>query len=619
MDLMRRMAPLLLAGALLVGCNQQAAAPAAIVPTPVVAPIPEPTRVLWGDLHLHTAWSFDAFIFATTATPDDAYNFAKGAPLAHPSGGAYQLDRPLDFLAVTDHSEYVGVVNAAANPSNPLSTVPVVAQLLSSDPMVAGQAFFAMGNAIHAGNKDFFAPQRTASDQASADTWTRTVQIANRQNDPGRFTALIGYEWTAAQQGAEIHRNIIYRGNTAPFPYTSMESNNPEDLWSFLENARRSGMPVLAIPHNPNLSNGAMFATTDYNGRQITAAYADTRSRNEPVVEITQSKGTSEAHPSLSPNDEFARFELFETFPGSDTPMANFAGGYVRDALKKGLVMQDTDGFNPYRFGVIGGTDNHVAMPPVIEKNYWGTTGNRDGTATLRLNCTFCSPGSDFRKFSSSGLTAVWAPANTREAVFDALARKETYATTGPRMQVRFFGGFGMNAVRPGEASWVATAYTTGVPMGGTLSGAARGGPPSFAVWALKDPEGANLDRAQIVKVWSKAGVTHEAIFDVAVSPLRGIDPSTGKPVPVGNTVDVATATYTNTIGAPILAVLWTDPAFDPTAQAAYYVRVIEIPTPRWSTYDAARLGRAVPADLPSSIQERAFTSAIWYDPLASR
>ena len=614
----RTLAPLAVVAALVGGCNDDAKTTTATAPPPApAASLPtgqEPTKVLWGDLHLHTAWSFDAFVFTTTATPDDAYNFAKGAALAHPAGGAYALDRPFDFLAVTDHSEYVGVVNTGADPKNPLSTVPVMAQLLSTNPQVSGQAFLAMGSAIHAGNKDYFAPQRAASDQASLDTWNKTVEIANRQNVPGKFTALVAYEWTASQNGGEIHRNVIYRGDSGPPPYTSMDSNRPEDLWKFLESNRTAGRPVLAIPHNSNVSNGEIFGTTDSFGKKMTADYIQTRTRNEPVVEITQTKGTSETHPSLSPNDEFAGFELYLTFPGSSNPITKFAGGYVRDALKTGLAIQDGDGFNPYRFGVVGGTDSHLAMSPVMENNYFGTTGNRDGTAQLRLDCTYCAAGSDFRKFSSSGLSAVWAPENTRAAVFDAIQRKETYPTTGPRMQVRFFGGFGLGGFSPGVGDWVTTAYKTGVPMGGLL-GAPEGRSPFFVVWALKDPNGANLDRAQIIKVSSKGGVTREEIFDVALSGGRVVNPATGKAPPVGNTVNVASATYTNTIGAASLTATWLDPTFDPAARAAYYVRVLEIPTPRWSTYDAARLARTAPADLPSTIQERAFTSAIWFDP----
>ncbi len=577
-------------------------------------PVQDRTRLLWGDLHLHTAWSFDAFVFTTTATPDDAYNFAKGAALAHPAGGSYRLNRPFDFLAVTDHSEYVGVVNTAADKTNPLSTLAVVAQLLSPDPKVSGQAFLAMGSAIHAGNKDYFTPQTPAANQAIADAWTRTVQIANRQNDPGKFTALVGYEWTGSLSGAEIHRNVIYRGDNGPLPYTSMDSNHPEDLWNFLEQNRQAGRPVLAIPHNSNVSNGLMFGTKDSYGQRMTPAYIQARARNEPVVEITQTKGTSETHPSLSPNDEFAGFELFESFPGSSTPITQFAGGYLRDALKTGLAIQDGDGFNPYRYGIAGGTDSHLAMSPVMENNYFGTTGNRDGTAQLRLDCTYCGSGSDFRKFSSSGLTAVWATENTRAGVFDSIQRKETYATTGPRMQVRFFGGFELAGYLPADPDWVEKSYQRGVPMGGLL-GTAAGRQPVFTFLALKDPDGANLDRVQIVKVSSKGGVTREEVYDVALSGGRSVNPATGKAPPVGTTVNLVNATYSNTIGAATLSGVWVDQAFDPAARSAYYVRVLEIPTPRWSTYDAVRLARAAPADLPPTIQERAFTSPIWYDP----
>ena len=621
--LVRDMAPLVLACALLAGCEPPPNNGATKAPVPAtgsaIAATPTElasTKVLFGDLHMHTGWSFDAFIFKTTATPEDAYTFAKGGPLAHPAGGAYQLDRPLDFLAVTDHSEFAGVMPAMADPASPLSKLAFAKNVVSPNPMVNGQAFVIFGNAIRTGNLSLFEGQQAEAYKVVSDTWAKAIEIANRQNDPGKFTALVAYEWTAADTGREIHRNIIFRGSTAPLPFTSMDSNRPEDLWGYLETARSAGQSVLAIPHNPNLSDGGMFATTDSLGKPLTAAYAQTRLRNEPVVEITQTKGTSETHTTLSPNDEFAGFELFDSFPGTGAPITHLAGSYVRDALKTGVALQDGDGFNPYRFGVVGGTDSHLAMSPVMEKNYFGTVGTRDGTAAARLNCTFCSPGSDFRKYSSSGLAALWARENTREAIFDALARKEAYATTGPRMQVRFFGGFGISAVHAGSDGWVEAAYRLGVPMGGSFNRSARiGSTPSFAIWALKDPEGANLDRLQIIKVWSRNGVSHEKIFDVALSDSRVVNVSTGKAPPVGNTVNVAAATYTNTIGAATLSANWSDPAFDPNAQAAYYVRALEIPTPRWSTYDAARLLRPVPADLPATIQERAFTSAIWYNP----
>ncbi|WP_296597219.1 DUF3604 domain-containing protein [Phenylobacterium sp.] len=576
------------------------------------------TKVLFGDLHMHTGWSFDAFTFGTTATPEDAYNFAQGGALAHPAGGVYRLDRPLDFLAVTDHSEFMGVMIRMRDPSSPLSKLAIAKAALDRDPKVSGAAFRAVANAFRTGDLAVFEDQADTARKVAADTWGRVVEIANRQNKPGKFTALIGYEWTSSEEGKNLHRNVIFRGDNAPLPFTAVDSRRPEDLWKYLDATRQAGQPVLAIPHNSNLSDGAMFAKTDSDGKPIDAAYAATRARNEPMVEITQVKGTSEAHPALSPNDEFANFELLETYVASDKPVTKFAGSYVRDAWRTGLSFQDGSGFNPYRFGVIGSTDSHVAMSPVIEKNYWGKVGLRDGTPQVRLDCTYCAGGSDISKFGSAGLAAVWARENTRAAIFDALQRNETYGTSGPRMQVRFFGGYGMDRVKPGAAGWVETAYGAGVPMGATLP-AAGGKAPSFVVWALKDAMGANLDRVQIIKLWSKNGVSHEKIYDVALSGGRKVDPGTGKAPPVGNTVDVASATYKNSIGAVSLTANWTDPEFDASAPAAYYVRVLEIPTPRWSTYDAAKLKREIPRGLAPTIQERAFTSAIWYTPAPGR
>lgn len=571
------------------------------------------TKVLFGDLHMHTGWSFDAFTFGTTATPEDAYNFAQGGALAHPAGGVYKLDRPLDFLAVTDHSEFMGVMIQMRDPSSPLAKLAIAKAALDKDPKVSGAAFRAVGNAFRTGDLSVFEDQAETARKVAADTWSKTIEIANRQYKPGKFTTLIGYEWTSSDEGKNLHRNVIFRGNTAPLPFTAVDSRRPEDLWKYLDATRQSGQPVLAIPHNSNLSDGAMWARVDSDGRPITAAYAATRARNEPLAEITQVKGTSEAHPSLSPNDEFANFELLETYVASDKPVTKFAGSYVRDAWRTGLSFQDGSGFNPYRFGVIAASDTHVAMSSVIESNYWGKVGTRDGTAQVRLDCTYCAGGSDISKFGASGLAAVWARDNTREAIFDALQRNETYGTSGPRMQVRFFGGYDIGKVKAGGAGWIESAYRAGVPMGGALKPAGKA--PSFVVWALKDAMGANLDRVQVIKLWSKNGVSHEKIYDVALSGGRKVDPKTGKAPAVGDTVDVSTATYKNTIGAVTLSANWTDPDFDPAAPAAYYVRVLEIPTPRWSTYDAVRLKRAIPRGLAPTIQERAYTSPIWYDP----
>lgn len=586
----------------------------------VVAPPPAPTpaelaqsKVLFGDLHVHTSWSFDAFVFKTTSTPDDAYRFAKGGPLTHPSGGTYQLDRPLDFLAVSDHSEFMGLMNGMRDPASPMSKLPIAPDALSPDINVAARTFTRISEALRTPGSTVFAGVEGELRRAPADTWTKEVEAANRHNQPGKFTALIAYEWTASSGGKNLHRNVIYRGDTAPQPFTSLDSAKPEDLWRHLDAQRRQGLAVMAIPHNANLSDGAMFANVDSDGKKIDAAYAALRARNEPIVEITQTKGTSETHPSLSPNDEFADHELVEQYVGRDKPVTQFAGSYVRDALRTGLAMQDGEGFNPYRLGFIGSTDVHTGMSPIQESRYAGKVGALDGTPQVRLDCTYCAGNMDFRKFSASGLAAVWARENTRAGIFDALQRRETYATTGPRIQVRVFAGRDMAPVRPGSAGWAERGYRFGVPMGGALT-ALGGKAPSFAVWAAKDVAGANLDRVQVVKVWSRGGVSGEKIYDVALSGGRKIDPRTGKAPAVGNTVDVRRATYANTIGAVTLTATWTDPNFDPRAQAAYYVRVLEIPTPRWSTFDAKALGRPAPVNLPATIQERAFTSPIWYD-----
>lgn len=570
------------------------------------------TRPLFGDLHMHTAFSFDAFTFKTTATPDDAYSFAQGNPLAHPAGGVYELNRPLDFLAVTDHAEFMGVTRAFGDPANPLSQLPIAAEVTNPDPKIASAGFQRLAGALRDGTMESLLGPRKNAAAVVEDAWARVKAAANRHYQPGKFTTLIGYEFTASSEGRNLHRNVIYRTADAPLPFSTVQSRDPADLWRFLEGVRQRGYPVLSIPHNSNASDGVMFGRADYNGKPIDAAYAALRLRNEPIVEVTQVKGTSETHPALSPNDEFADFEILPTYIASPKRVTKFAGGYVRDALGEGLAMQDGEGFNPYRFGLIGSTDSHTAIAPVDEDNYSGKVGALDGTAKSRLDCTYCT-GSDYRNFAAAGLAVVWAPQNTREAVWDALARKETYATTGPRMQVRFFGGWDYDAVQPGRGNWIEQAYARGVPMGGTLA-SGRIGRPMFLVSALKDPESANLDRIQIVKVWTKGGRHFEKVFDVAMSGNRKVDPRTGKVAPVGNTINRKTMTYANTIGAPSLQARWSDPEFEPGTLAAYYVRVLEIPTPRWSSYDAHRLGREPLKDWPFSIQERAFTSPIWYD-----
>ena len=562
-------------------------------------------KPLFGELHIHTSFSFDAYTFNTRATPDDAYRFGKGKPLKHPLGKTYQLNRPLDFMAVTDHGIFMGVMSKMADKNHPLSKHPLAKTINDPDPNVRSSAFTQIVAIARSGDTKgpLYDPQ------ILRDTWDETIASANRHYQPGTFTTFIAYEWSTSENGMNMHRNVIFRGDSAPVPFTRADSQKPEDLWAWMDKIRAEGYEALAIPHNSNMSDGRMFELETSWDTPFTREYADQRNRNEPLVEITQVKGTSETHPTLSPLDEFADFELVEKRVASPIDITKFAGGYVRDAYRSGLEFQDTKGFNPYRFGLIGSTDSHTGITPLTEKNYSGKLGTLDGSPERRVN------GSRSRmNFSASGLAGVWAKENTRESIYETLRRKETWATTGPRIIVRFFGGFDMNDVTPGAAGWVAAAYKKGVPMGGELKASDANGAPTFAVWAIKDAESGHLDRIQIVKGWSQDGKSHEKVYDVCWSGNRTPDPATGKLPPVGNTVDLSTATYSNTIGAVELMGLWKDPDFNPEQNAFYYVRVLEIPTPRWSLYDEVELGRPFPSDLARTIQERAFTSPIRYD-----
>jgi len=564
-------------------------------------------KPLFGETHIHTAYSFDAYLFNTRATPDDAYNFAKGKPLKHPLGKTYQLKRPLDFMAVTDHGFFMGSMMKMSDESHRLSKHPLAKIVNDPDPKVRTSAF----GAVISGNLDG-KPINIAAlvDRGvQQDTWERVVASANRHNDPGRFTAFIGYEWTSGTNGVNLHRNVIFKGDSAPLPFTRIDSQDPEDLWTWMDEIRAEGYEALAIPHNSNKSDGFMFERETSKDTPFTKEYADQRNRNEPLVEVTQVKGTSETHPILSPNDEFAGFEIDGMRVASSIKITKFAGGYVRDAYRTGLEFQDTNGFNPYRFGLIGSSDSHTGIVPVNEYDYSGKLGTGDGSPEVRINMPRTR-----MDFGASGLAGVWAEENTRESIYDALRRKETWGTSGPRITVRFFGGFHMKDVTPGGEDWVRAGYSNGVSMGGELKAAAANGAPTFAVWAIKDPESAHLDRIQIVKGWSEGGTSQEKVYDVVWSDGRVKDPATGKLPAVGNTVDLKTATYTNTIGAVELMGLWTDPDFDADLNAFYYVRVLEIPTPRWNLYDEVELGKPFPSDLARTIQERAFTSPIWYD-----
>ena len=572
-------------------------------------------KPLFGELHIHTGWSFDAYVFGVRATPDDAYEFGKGNPLKHPLGKTYQMSRPLDFMGVTDHGIFLGAFAKMADESHPLSKHPFAARVTDPDPSVASSVFIDLIEAGQGSGAGMQVLAPLVNPTVLKDTWAKTIEAANRHNDPGTFTALIGYEWTSGPDGQNLHRNVIFKGDTAPIPFTRLQSQDPAKLWNWMDKVREQGHDVLAIPHNPNLSDGRMFRRETEDGKPFTKEYADQRNRNEPLVEVTQVKGTSETHPMLSPNDEFADFELVEQYVGMNKPVTKLKGSYVRDAYRTGLEFQDTEQFNPYRFGLVGATDSHTGIVPAVESNYSGKVGTADGSPERRL-----APASNFSmdvgKFSASGLTGIWANENTRADVYGALERKETWGTTGPRIKVRFFGGFNMDGVKPGSNDWVKAAYENGVSMGGDLKAAdaSEGDAPTFAVWAMKDPESANLDRIQIVKVWSENGESNEQVYDVVWSGDRKVDSISGKLEAVGNTVNLDTLTYENSIGSVELQGTWTDPAFNRVHNATYYARVIEIPTPRWSMFDAKELGIENSARLPKTIQERAFTSPIFYD-----
>ena len=563
-------------------------------------------KPLFGETHIHTAYSFDAYMFSTRATPDDAYEFAKGKPLKHPLGSTHQLKRPLDFMAVTDHGFYMGSMMKTADPNHRLSKHALAEIVNDPNPSVRASAFLALSRGINGKPIDRAA---LVDPVVQKEAWDNAIESANRHNDPGTFTTFIGYEYSSTLRNRTLHRNVIFRGDTAPIPFTRVDSLNPEDLWTWMDEVRAEGHEALAIPHNSNKADGLTFERETWDDEPLTQAYADKRMRNEPLVEVTQVKGTSETHPMLSPNDEFADFELVETLGSTNIKGTQHAGSYVRSAYRTGLEFQDTEGFNPYRFGLIGASDSHTAIVPVNEYDYSGKIGAVDGSPEVRLNMRRAT-----KNFSASGLAGVWAEENTRESIYNALRRKETWATTGPRMKVRFFGGFDMKDVTPGDENWVETAYTNGVSMGGELKAADANGAPTFVVWAIKDSESGNLDRVQIVKGWSENGESHEQIYDAIWSNGRVIDPETGKLPAVGNTVDLKTATYTNSIGAVELMGTWTDPDFNAGQNAFYYVRVLEIPTPRWNLYDEVKLGKPFPEDLDRVIQERAYTSPIWYD-----
>jgi hypothetical protein len=589
-----------------------------------------PTRPFFGDTHLHTSFSMDAGAFGARLTPRDAYVFAKGNEVTASSGQRAKLGRPLDFLVVADHSDGMGFfpLIIAADP-----TIMADPQGKKWHDMIQsgeGQqaALDIIGNFSRGTiSKAILPVPGTAAYQGA---WQKTIAAAEEANDPGRFTAFIGFEWTSNTGGNNLHRNVIFRDDGAKAgktePYTTMRplgSDDPVDLWKWMARYEAAtGGHVLAIAHNGNLSNGGMFPVVEAFGRKLDRDYAETRARWERLYEATQTKGDGETHPFLSPNDEFAAFERWDkgNLDGSvakTKDMLEFE--YARSGLKLGLQLEAQLGANPYKFGLIGSSDAHTGLAAMEEDNFFGKTTPQEPSPERMMKAFMSNPASGVTimdwEVSSSGYAAVWATANTRQALFDAMERRETYATTGSRMVVRFFGGFDFVPADAQTRDPAAAGYAKGVPMGGDLGRAPSGKAASFLVAALKDPLGANLDRIQIVKGWVDAeGALNEQVYDVAWGGDRKPGPD-GKLPPVGNTVDLENATWTNSIGAPDLIAAWRDPRFDPKQRAFYYARVLEIPTPRWTAYDMKRFGVKPLPGTQLTLTERAYASPIWYTP----
>lgn len=576
---------------------------------------------LWGDTHVHTNYSQDSFLFGNlSAGPDTAYRFARGLPVLHPVTGArVQLRRPLDFLVVSDHAEVLGIARSIAAGDPRLLGAPAgrqIFELITAAKL--SDALKLIRSIIRSEDETVRSSLNTPA--VEADNWSEIVAAADSYYDPGRFTTLVGWEWTSSPGGANLHRVIIstVSADVAKTfrPFSSIDSTAPEDLWAWLEATERTTQAeFIAIPHNSNVSRGRMFDTVDSNGHALTQAYARIRARWEPLVEVTQIKGTSETHTLLSPNDEFATFEFFPALLSGLEPPTITAGDYVRGALLRGLELERKLGTNPFKLGMIGSTDTHIAISSEDDAEFHGKVAAdalpKDKHKPLSEGVIYT--GWDM---SASGRAAVWATANTRDAIMAAFKRREVYGTTGPRIILRFFGGFGFSKGDASSKNIAAVGHRKGVPMGADLTQAPEGKAPTFLIQAVRDPMAANLDRVQVIKGWlDRGGQSHEKVYNVAWSGHRSIGENDELPA-VGITVDLKTARFFNSIGATELVTVWVDPEFDPRCRAFYYVRVLQIPTPRNSLYDAIALG-VDPADTghPATIQERAYSSPIWYMP----
>lgn len=605
-------------------------------------------ELFWGDTHLHTSYSPDAFLMQNrSADPDTAYRYAKGLPVIHPLHRArVQIGTPLDFLVVSDHAEFMGVVPKIFQGDPLVTNTPTGRRY--QEMAAAGREIevfselIAQVNGIVPPNPDL------DSDTINRTVWNEIMEAADRHDEPGEFTAFMGWEWSSTPNGANLHRVVILREGRETgeqfIPYSSLDSNRPEDLWRWLDTtSEATGAHFIAIPHNSNISAGLMFDVQDSDGNALTRDWAEQRMRWEPLVEVTQIKGDSETHPNLSPTDEFADYETYEhliAVEGADSQYA-FSdaflgelsaadreylqsnqevvvqkGEYVRSGLLRGLAVADRIGTNPYQFGMIGSTDSHTGLASAEEDNFHGKMA-LDSTPENKAKDII--PGTPGWDMGAAGLVGVWAEENTRAALFDAMRRREVYATTGPRMRVRLFAGWELKPSDLNSEDVAGAGYARGVPMGGELGASVDGKPPVLLITAVKDPVGANLDRIQVVKGWLNGdGIPEERVYDVAWS--DGREPGEDGLLPaVGNTVDVATGAFANTIGAAQLAAAWTDPDFDPERRALYYVRVLQIPTPRHTLLDAIALGiDPATTGQPATIQERAYTSPVWYTPGAA-
>ena len=637
-------------------------------------PLPNKDRnPYYGDLHVHTKYSFDAYVFGVTASPDDAYRYAKGAAVKHPLGYEMKLQEPLDFYAVTDHGFYMGMIQAYADTSSDISkndfaepfhnlnrldnlTVESAGERSNIFSSVLGATIIKPYPDWHPNLlKAYFSRNtqgalRSFNYDIHKSAWADVARSANEHNDPGNFTTFIGYEFTTSTniEGGNLHRNVIFESSKASIrPWTRIDSINPEDLWTWQDRLRDKGVDTISMPHNSNGSNGQMFEMETFKGNALDVEYAKKRMRNEPLVEITQVKGTSETHPLLSPDDEWADFEIMDVRVGSRPPTySKPSGSYVREAYLNGLTLEFTKQGNPYKFGLIGSSDTHVVASSLDESNYWSKVGLLDGDPENRGSVplkeeniarldeymrAFNQPistvsleqgeyaNTGFTQWGASGLAAAWAEENTRESLFAAFRRKETFATTGPRISVRFFGGYNLSSIDLNSESLVSEAYSKGVTMGADLLNN-DDQIPEFIVWALRDKNSAPLQRIQIIKGWIdvNSGRPKEKVFDVACSDGLEPDPVTNRCPDNGARVNINDCSITSNVGSSELKTVWKDPEFKVDDKTFYYVRVLENPTCRWSTWDAIKSGFKPREDLHETIQERAWSSPIWYIPKQS-